>query len=615
MRLLHLTALGADEAPASIEFGSRLTVIYGASDTGKSYVLDALDFMLGGKALRVIPEAAAYDRLLLGIQLSDGSTVTLSRSLRGGNIGVFEEDVRGEPTRLPDQTLLAQNRKSNQGTISQFLLADLGLTDQRVRKNSRNELQAVGFRNLAHLCLVHEDRMISTRSPVESGITPARTAERSVFKLLLEGVDDSALVAGEDPTQFRRVNRGQLEVLQRATEQVRRLIADAPERPAVLDRLAQVNSEIERTSEAIENALDRRDGLISERDDLQRAVRTERERVSDTATLLSRFMLLDQQYSSDLERLTMVREAGTLLGYFDSDVCVFCGALPENQNPGHAAYETAQLAEAVETEIQKTTALKGDLSGTIEGIVSDRGDAQARLQDVSRGVERLAESIRSLDEQVQPIRDDLSELLARRSELERYVILWERIDELESLYQEVELATPDTPESVNVGIGSHTRRDFSAALRRILSDWQVPGSADATVDFDGAPEIVLEHRRRADRGKGMRAILNAGFSVTLSEYCLEHGRPHPGFVALDTPVLTYRDADSSSRQRGDELLSQSVSDAFYASLTNDYLTQVIIIENATPPRIASPDCSVIYFSGTAGIGRPGFYPAQPPGDA
>jgi hypothetical protein len=609
MRLLHLTALGADEAPATIEFGSRLTVIYGASDTGKSYVLDALDFMLGGKALRVIPEAAAYDRLLLGLQLSDGSTVTLSRSLRGGNIWVFEEDLRAEPTRLPDQTLLAQNRKSSQGTISQFLLADLGLTDRRVRKNNRNELQAVGFRNLAHLCLVHEDRMISTRSPVESGITPARTAERSVFKLLLEGVDDSALVAGEDPNQFRRVNRGQLEVLQRATEQVRRLIADAPERSAVLDQLARVNAEIERASAAIETMLDRRDSLISERDDLQRTARSERERVSDTATLLSRFMLLDQQYSSDLERLTMVREAGTLLGYFDSDVCVFCGALPENQNPEHASYETAQLAEAVDIEIQKTAALKEDLSGTIEGIVSDRDDAEARLQDASRGAERLAESIRSLDEQVRPFRDDLSELLVQRSELERYVILWERIDELESLYREVELATPDAPESVDVGISSHTRRDFSAALRRILSDWQVPGSADAMVDFDGAPEIVLDHRRRADRGKGMRAILNAGFSVALSEYCLEQGRPHPGFVALDTPVLTYRDADSSSRQRGDELLSQSVSDAFYASLTNDYLSQVIIIENATPAVIESPECTVIYFSGTAGVGRPGFYPA------
>jgi hypothetical protein len=46
MRLLHLTAVGADRPPASLEFAPRLTVIYGASETGKTYVIDALDFML-----------------------------------------------------------------------------------------------------------------------------------------------------------------------------------------------------------------------------------------------------------------------------------------------------------------------------------------------------------------------------------------------------------------------------------------------------------------------------------------------------------------------------------------------------------------------------------------
>ena len=40
MRLVHLTAVGADVQAASVEFACRLTVIYGASEIGKTYVID-----------------------------------------------------------------------------------------------------------------------------------------------------------------------------------------------------------------------------------------------------------------------------------------------------------------------------------------------------------------------------------------------------------------------------------------------------------------------------------------------------------------------------------------------------------------------------------------------
>lgn len=54
--LTHLTFIGAGLEPASVEFGSRVTLIRGPSDTGKSFIVDAIDFMLGANALKEIPE-------------------------------------------------------------------------------------------------------------------------------------------------------------------------------------------------------------------------------------------------------------------------------------------------------------------------------------------------------------------------------------------------------------------------------------------------------------------------------------------------------------------------------------------------------------------------------
>ncbi|WP_028223506.1 AAA family ATPase [Paraburkholderia oxyphila] len=35
--------------PATVAFGAGLNGIYGASNTGKSFIVEAIDFMLGGK--------------------------------------------------------------------------------------------------------------------------------------------------------------------------------------------------------------------------------------------------------------------------------------------------------------------------------------------------------------------------------------------------------------------------------------------------------------------------------------------------------------------------------------------------------------------------------------
>ncbi len=81
--LTHLTFVGPGKAPATVDFGPRTTVIHGPSDTGKSFIVDAIDFMLRGSTLREIPQRAGYSTVLLGIRTPTGEDVTLTRGGRG----------------------------------------------------------------------------------------------------------------------------------------------------------------------------------------------------------------------------------------------------------------------------------------------------------------------------------------------------------------------------------------------------------------------------------------------------------------------------------------------------------------------------------------------------
>ncbi|GAB2758293.1 ATP-binding protein [Nocardioides salsibiostraticola] len=623
MRLIHLTAVGDSLPPASVEFAPRLTVIYGASETGKTYVIDALDFMLGGRELREVPEAAGYRLMLLGVELDDGQVLTLARDLRGGRVSVFDEDLRTLPSRLPDRDLLGQHQKDNPDTISHFFLDELGIADAKLRKNVRNQVQSMSLRNIAHLVLVDEERMQSRSTPVESGNPTSRTAERSAFKLLLEGEDDSDLTEADDAAAFRQVNQGQVEVLDRAIQQVRSQMVEAPEREECLDVLARVNAAIRLTSSSIGAQLVARDLLVNERTRLQEQRHLGVRQTGEISTLVDRFTLLDAQYAADLERLALVKEAGTLLGYFDTTACVFCGADAAHQQREHAVYETVQLAESVDAEVTKTRALRGDLTLTLGSVQAELDRRSDLLDEIDEATRAVDVELAQVDSTLQPVQSDLDALIGRHSQVERWIERWARVDELEELRADVaqERATPVDP--VTHGITLASQQDFSRALRDLLIQWEVPGANETVFNFDGAPQIKVQQRRREDRGKGMRSILHAGFSVALSEFCTSRGLPHPGFVALDTPVLTYRDADSAgphsirpdasevaarSVEGDDELLSGSVARAFYAYLSSDHPGQAIVLENQTPPVIDHADCTVEYFTGNPAMGRSGFYP-------
>lgn len=70
---------GPNVAPVEVGLRQGLNVIEGAAETGKSFLLEAIDFMLGGgSALRDIPERIPYDTLLLqGAFSGDGVAFTV----------------------------------------------------------------------------------------------------------------------------------------------------------------------------------------------------------------------------------------------------------------------------------------------------------------------------------------------------------------------------------------------------------------------------------------------------------------------------------------------------------------------------------------------------------
>jgi len=189
LRLLHLTFAGMGRETARVVFDPRLTIVYGASDTGKSFVTESIDYMLGARKLSLIPEAEGYSQILLGIALPDASVITLMRAPHSGRVSVFEDDVRDLVYRSPDLVLSAQHSPRTTKNLSRYLMERIGLDGSLLATNDSGGTKLAGFRDLLHLCLISETRMVSKVSPVlrTSSGTSGQTAHKSALKLLLTG--------------------------------------------------------------------------------------------------------------------------------------------------------------------------------------------------------------------------------------------------------------------------------------------------------------------------------------------------------------------------------------------------------------------------------------------
>jgi error-prone DNA polymerase len=149
---------------------------------------------------------------------------------------------------------------------------------------------------------------------------------------------------------------------------------------------------------------------------------------------------------------------------------------------------------------------------------------------------------------------------------------------------------------------------FSLAVESLLDSWKYPDLQRVTFD-DGTHDLIISGKERGSEGKGFRAVAYAAYIIGLLNYSLnsEAPRPHPGFVVLDSPLVTYKRRDTAP---GDEVVPDDVVTAFYASLASLSMDrQIIVLENNDPPEILHDTFQYLHFSRSS-VGRYGFFPMK-----
>lgn len=610
-RLRSLGFFGPQKAPATVTFGPGLNVIYGASNTGKSFIVEAIDFMLGGKPpLRDIPERVGYSLVLLAFEALHGGLFTLWRSVDGGSFRLYEGiHQTPPPADTPYKQLDEKHNDRNDANLSTVLLGLCSLSGKRVRKNSRNETNSLSFRNIARLMIIDETEITQQSPPLFDGNPVDNTPNLATFKLLLTGTDDSALVASNrrEPEQLSR--DAQLQLLDQLLDDYRDRLKELTKSPKELEQqLQKIDESLRQQAAQVNTTESQFQEAAGKRREFRKKLEESRERRAEVGAMLERFSLLDKHYESDIERLRAIEEGGTLFNVLGSGYCPLCGAAAEH----HCADAPCDgnigaVVQAARKEMAKIWVLRSELAETVGNLERESASFDRKMPAALKELESISEAV---DELISPklskLRKSYSEFADKRAEVREALALYATVQDMERRRADLEKGGEDDKAGglASTDIPTTVAHSFAKTVESILAGWHFPEAGD--VYFDSRTrDLVIAGKSRSAFGKGLRAITHAAFTLALLAFCRARQTPHTGFVVLDSPLLAYREPDGTE----DDLTGTDLQEQFYAyleALPSD--TQVIVVENTDPPESIRARSQSQMFSKNPHHGRYGLFP-------
>lgn len=604
--ITRLALTGSDVENAELSFTTGLNVITGPSDTGKTFVFQCIDFMFGAVTPpKAIPEIDGYDTVWLDIQSHQTKEkYSLKRSLKGGAFLLITEDGK-------ERKLGGKHKADDPETVSQFLLWLTGIQEARIRTNEKGKTRSFSFRDMSHMAVISEETIIKTGSPVLSEQYTKATVEKSAFSFLLSGVDDSSVVETPDKKVVKTRFEAKEEVVEELIVKAQQKIEEMP----VKGDLCTLNDQVGRLSHTIQGLtefLNKTKESATSLENVRRAAWAKLKKVESRlgvlAELKSRFRLLREQYQTDICRLQAISETGKRLGEVKLNFCPVCGASSDAQDQDHQECHVDPLvvSESCTTEVSRIQRLIADLESTQGDIAAEIIELQSLQAQNQEDFKDASVKIQdSLNPRINDAISQMSELQGQREQICHVISHVDQLNEYEGLLSALRSESSKKPEKmVFADLDARHGEIFAKAVEERLKSWCYP-DLDRVIFDSKECDIVISGRSRSSHGKGVRAITHAAFTLSLLKYCLGNGRPHSGVVAIDSPLVVYKQPDA-----GEEDFAGDVKEAFFRDLSESYQTaQVIIIENESPPEdlASSGAANVIHFTGTS-QGRCGFIP-------
>ncbi|MBC8527913.1 hypothetical protein H8699_00485 [Christensenellaceae bacterium NSJ-44] len=565
MILTKLTLSGVGKKDAVLTFERGLNVITGDSDTGKTFAFQCINYILGGEnPPKNITEAKDYNAITLEFTIND-ELYRIERTIGSSKVCIVHN---GEHLIMP-----YKHDPANTKNLSRYLLQLLqGHSENAyLKKNKQNQKRTLSFRDIVHLITVDETDIIAEGSSFQSIQYTEKTARKSVLKYIITGSDDQNIEEIDDVENENIQRAGVVQFLVKKKDILKRKITAIKE-----DSNYQLYTKAETTQLMVEEISQLRNSMSF----LSAQITQNQTKVDELKKLcfeddakIAEFEILKQHYAEELKRNGMVSTYTDFLEQLPHLDCPVCH----------------QLITAGVIDSDSSKALFEYFKDHAVQLKSKIQDLTYSINDIKERLESNKESIRRLLEENKQLSETIAEKQASLSKLNRNIATIRQLDAMKKsleIYQQdlssVELDIIAYSEKVRKSKESKNKSvsplydDYCSEIESVLKKWGFPENVDVTFDAETL-DLSIDGKARSDWGKGYRAFILSAMVIGLMRYCFKNNRLHPGFVILDSPLVSLKERkkDESGEWIDDYMEKKMVEDI----LEEDCLHQVIIFEN------------------------------------
>ncbi|MEZ8456601.1 hypothetical protein AB6C42_13185 [Vibrio cyclitrophicus] len=582
-----------DGEVGELVFDKKDHLVFGPTDTGKTYVVDAIKFILGGKVkyLRDIGYNNVY--AYIGLQFVwDNEPYTLFRELSGMNHiackGFLEE---------------IDKKAKVKGGVTKFLLNIASVDNQQILRKA-GVLGGITAGDMRRNSLFSETDTLSLTA-FEGSDSNSIVRNRASLCCVLSGKDDQDMVLVAS-TEDRTLAKGKVELIEEQMLEIARFLPDDFASINIQEKISEVSDMIDKS---LENTSKSKIELSENR---QKYFQISKELEKADAELKfnnetsSNFELLSKKFTNDLERINSLKMFSELSSHYDVCVCPLCdnNIEPDEQELRSVSIAAEAELKKIKFHLDDVILVKKDLDSEIFKLKIKRQSIEEKLLELDSSYDNLSKKLGSQDSDfVSGLLDQRTDLLMWERSIKQYNGLEDRLEKYENAsVQEVQIISRDIEESSKVLV---------ARVKSLLEEWGVPGVEKICFNKDNV-DLIINDRERVSYGKGKRGIFLTAYVISLMEIAIKEGNPHLGFVIVDSPVVTYKDPKhSKDKKTFKELLDVSVKTKFYNWLfTRQGLGQIIVLENEEPSlsQQSSSMCTE-FFGPDSDEGRKGLLPS------
>lgn len=594
-----LVVSGGGHESSVIDFHPGFNLVTGPSNTGKSLVMDCIDYAFGftpkeNHPSKIVDNNNGYENITLYLRTANG-TVILERKIGENKISVSGSDSSIEH----DLYSLGNNAKKSINTVFLQLIGIDG--DHKVLSSEKGATQKLTWRSMLHLFFIRQADVARETSALMAPGGMGKTASPAVLLYLLTGRDANNLEKPEDP-EISKAKRKALTVYIR--DKANRLTSRREELEEMLSAggdtdVRAVIDNIQKEIAAIQTQLD---AASKESQQLMSEIYEQNGKLSECNTVVHNFSVLHRQYQSDIKRLGFIVDGG--VGMPAASVkrhCPFCDSEIETK-------PTPQYISASAAELNK-----------IKVHLSELGEAQ---QSIDRQQQAVVETIKALETrkaQVDSlISDDLQPRLSSfKQKLESKLQFLRLSSELDVVKQDetqykselFEKETEEEPENPKYNIFGYYDYDlvhgFETKLIEVLKESHIGGATTARLNMKNFDIEIGGLKKAVSSGGGFCGILNTITAYSMSGYIIEQDGKAPGFFAVDSALTQLSEAEHIQQ-------SDTIKRNFVQYLLNHANErQVIMVEQKKrmpfiPQESENGEIHVIEFSKEKDTGRYGF---------